>query len=119
MSKLQIEQRDVDDVVVLMLTGEITLDDGDIKLGKLVDDLVLRQGRRKVLLDLGGVTYIDSAGVGMMAAELKIVRRNGGALKLLNLQSRTHRLLAMVKLISVFEIFEDEAMAIRSFARVV
>jgi len=116
-SKLQIAERQVDDVTVLILTGEITLDDGELAFGRRVDDLVLKQGRRKILVDLGGVTYIDSAGVGMMAAELKIVRAKGGALKLLHLVGRSHRLLAMMKLMSVFENFDDEALAVRSFSR--
>jgi anti-anti-sigma factor len=116
-SKLTIEERRVDDVVVLSLSGEITADDGDIAFGKRVDDLVLRQGFRKVLVDLAAVTYIDSAGVGIMVGDYKIVRDKGGALKLLNLSQPSHRLLAMMKLRSVFEVFDDEAMAIRSFAR--
>lgn len=116
-SKLQIAERQVDDVTVLTLTGEITLDDGELALGRRVDDLVLTQGRRKILLDLGGVTYIDSAGVGMMAAELKIVRAKGGAMKLLHLAGHSHRLLATLKLMTVFESFDDEALAVRSFSR--
>jgi anti-sigma B factor antagonist len=116
-SKLQIEERQVDDVTVLVLSGEITVDDGDIKFGKYVDDLVLRQGRRKVLLDLSGVTYIDSAGVGMMVAEMKIVRGKGGTLKLANLAAKNQRLLAMMRLSTVFEVFDDEATALKSFSR--
>ena len=116
-SKLQISQRQVDDVTVLVLTGEITADDGDLKFGRLVDDLVLRQGHKKVLVDLGSVSYIDSAGVGMMVAELKIVRGKGGILKLLNLTGRNQRLLATMRLMTAFEVFEDEAMAVKSFAR--
>lgn len=115
-SKLRIEERHVDDVVVLTLTGEITLDDGELTFGRWVDDLLKRE-RRKILVNLSGVTYIDSAGVGMMAAEYKIVRGQGGALKLLGLANRNQRLLAMMKLMTVFEVFDDEALAIRSFAR--
>jgi anti-sigma B factor antagonist len=116
-SKLQIVERQVDDVTLLILTGEITLDDGELAFGRRVDDLVLKQGRRKILVDLGGVTYIDSAGVGMMAAELKIVRAKGGALKLLHLAGHGQRVLAVLKLMTVFESFDDEALAIRSFSR--
>ena len=116
-SKLAIDERQVEDVVVLTLKGEITADDGELKFGRLVDDLVLKKGHRKVLVDLAGVTYIDSAGVGMMAAEYRIVRGKGGALKLVNLAKQSHRLLAMMKLMTVFEVFDDEAAAIRSFAR--
>ena len=116
-SKLQIAERQVGDVTILSLTGEITVDDGELVFGRRVDDLVLKQGHRKILIDLDGVTYIDSAGVGMMAAELKIVRAKGGALKLLNLAGHGHRVLAMMKLLTVFENFDDEALALRSFSR--
>ena len=115
-SKLAIEERHVDDVVVLSLRGEMSLDDGELKFGRLVDGL-LNKGQRKILVDLAGVTYIDSAGVGMMVFEWKAVHARGGALKLLSLTGHGQRLLAMVKLFSVFEIFEDEALALRSFAR--
>ena len=116
-SKLAIEERQVGDVVVLSLKGEITLDDGDLKFGRRIDDL-LKKGQRKILVDLAAVTYIDSAGVGMMAFEHKAVHAKGGALKLLSLTGRSHRVLALMKLMSVFEVFDDEAMAIRSFARI-
>ncbi len=115
-SKLAIEERQVGDVIVLSLKGEITLDDGELKFGRRIDDL-LKRGQRKILVDLAGVTYIDSAGVGMMAFEYKAVHAKGGALKLLGLTGQSHRLLALMKLMTVFEVFEDEAMAMRSFAR--
>jgi anti-sigma B factor antagonist len=115
-SKLAIGERQVGDVVVVSLTGEITLDDGDLKFGRRIDEL-LKKGQRKILVDLGGVTYIDSAGVGMMVFEFKAAHNSGGALKLLNLTGHSNRLLSTVKLKSVFEVFEDEAMAIRSFSR--
>lgn len=115
-SKLAIDERQVGDVVVVSLKGEITLDDGDLKFGRWIDDL-LKKGQRKILVDLGGVTYIDSAGVGMMVFEYKAAHRNGGALKLLNLTGHSNRVLSTVKLKTVFEVFEDEAMALRSFAR--
>jgi anti-sigma B factor antagonist len=115
-SKLAIDERQVGDVVVVSLRGEITLDDGDLKFGRCIDDL-LKKGQRKILVDLVGVSYIDSAGVGMLVFEYKAVHRNGGALKLLHLTGHSNRLLSTVKLKTVFEIFEDEAMAIRSFSR--
>ena len=115
-SKLSIDERQVGDVVVVSLTGQITLDDGDLKFGRWIDDL-LKKGQRKILVDLGGITYIDSAGVGMMVFEYKAAHRNGGALKLLNLTGHCNRLLSSVKLKTVFEVFEDEALAIRSFSR--
>jgi anti-sigma B factor antagonist len=116
-SKLSIAERPAGDVTILVLKGEITLDDGDLKVGRKVDDL-LKKGRLKILLDMAGVGYIDSAGVGMLAAEYKIVHAKGGSLRLLRLAKQSHRLLATMKLITVFEVFEDEALAIRSFERV-
>jgi len=116
-SKLAIEERQAGDVIVLSLKGEITLDDGELKFGRWIDGL-LAKGQCKILVDLAGVTYIDSAGVGMMAFEYKAVHAKGGALKLLGLTAHSHRLFAMMKLKTVFEVFEDEAMAIRSFERV-
>ena len=114
-SKLQIAERQVADVTVLTVTGEITVDDGDLAFGRRVDDLI-RKGQVKIVVNLAGVTYIDSAGVGMMVAELKVVRQKGGALKLAHLTSRSHHLLGMMKLKLVFEVFDDEASALRSFA---
>ncbi|MGH9661313.1 MAG: STAS domain-containing protein [Bryobacteraceae bacterium] len=114
-SKLQIEERHVEDITILSLTGQITLDDGDLQFGKKVDSL-LKAGRLRILVDLGSVTYIDSAGVGMLAAQVRIVRNKGGALKLVHLTGRSLRTLSTMKLMSVFETFEDEASALRSFA---
>jgi anti-sigma B factor antagonist len=114
-SQLTITEQEAGDVTTLMLSGQITLDDGDLALGQAVHDLVER-GRQKILLDLGGVSYIDSAGVGMMAGSLKTVRERGGDMKLVNLTTRGQRLFGMMKLQLVFEIFEDADMAVRSFA---
>jgi anti-sigma B factor antagonist len=113
-SKLQIEERDVDDVTVLVLTGQIVLDDGDLAFKRHVDGVV-NGGRLKILVDLDGVTYIDSSGVGMMVAQLKAVQRRGGDMRLLRLNSRGQRLFSLLKLRSTFEIFDDEALAVRSF----
>ena len=114
-AKLQIVERQADDITILILTGEITVDEGDLAFGRRVDDLI-RKGQVKIVVNLAGVTYIDSAGVGMMVAELKMVHQKGGAMKLAHLTSRSHHLLGMLKLKLVFEIFEDEASAVRSFA---
>jgi len=113
-SKLHIEERPLDDVTLLVLTGEMLLDDGDLVFRRHVHELIDR-GRTKVLVDLAGVTYIDSSGVGMMAAKLKTVRDRGGDIRLLRLNTRGHRLFSVAKLHTVFEIFNDEATAIRSF----
>jgi anti-sigma B factor antagonist len=112
-SKLLIEERHVDDVTLLVLTGQMLLDDGDLAFKRQVDAL-LGSGRLKILLDLDGVDYIDSSGVGMMVAQLKAVQRGGGDIRLLRLNSRGQRLFSLLKLRSWFETFEDEALAVRA-----
>ena len=114
-SKLQIEERHVDDVTVLVLTGQMLLDDGDLEFRKQVDAL-LNAGRVKLLVDLDGVDYIDSSGVGMMVAQLKAAQRRGGDMRLMRLNSRGQRLFTLLKLNSTFEAFDSEALALRSFA---
>ena len=113
-SKLQIDERQIEDITVLNLRGEITADDGDLVLGRHVDELI-KKGQVRIVLNLADVTYIDSSGVGMMVAESKAVYGQGGVMKLAHLSARSHHLLAMLKLRLVFEIFDDEASALRSF----
>ena len=113
-SKLQIADQQQDDVSVLVLSGELTLDDGDIAFGRYVDQMI-EAGRRQFVIDLSGVNYIDSAGVGMLVAESKRVTQNGGAMRLARLTARSHHLLAMLKLKFVFEVYDDVDAAVRSF----
>jgi anti-sigma B factor antagonist len=113
-SKLTIAEQSVEDVTVLTLTGEVTLDDGDLAFRKKIHELIDR-GQKKIVVDLGGVTYIDSSGVGMMAAKLKTVRDAGGALKVVHLTSRSQRLFGMLKILTAFETFPDVESAVRSF----
>jgi anti-sigma B factor antagonist len=115
-SKLAIEERQTGDITVLVLKGQMVLDDGDLAFGRRIRDLVDR-GAVKVILDLGGVTYIDSSGVGMLVAKLKSLKERGGDMRLLNLNRRAESLLGMLKLLVVFETFQDEAAAVRSFER--
>jgi anti-sigma B factor antagonist len=112
---LEIIERHVGDVVVLALKGQMLLDDGDLAFGKRVSELAGR-GIVKILVDLGEVTYIDSSGIGMLAAKLKHVRERGGDMRLLHLTPRSQRLFGMMKLMIAFESFDDEAVAVRSFA---
>ena len=114
-SKLKIAERQVDDVTVLELSGEILLDDGDLEFRRRVHDLVAR-GQIKLVVDLAGITHIDSAGVGMMVAKQKTVHEHGGDIKLVHLTSRSQRLLAIMRLATVFEVFEDVDQAVRSFS---
>jgi anti-anti-sigma factor len=113
-SRLQIAERRIGDVTVLVLSGEMLVDDGDLALRQQIHEL-LDQDRNKILIDLAAVTHIDSAGVGMMVAKQKTVRERGGDVKLLHLTSRSQRLLALMKLASVFEAFEAEDTAVESF----
>jgi anti-sigma B factor antagonist len=115
-SKLTIEERHAGNVTILVLTGQMLLDDGDLAFGRRIRDLVDR-GCARVVLDLGGVTYIDSSGVGMLVAKLKTLKEHGGDMRLLHLSRRAESLLGMLKLLIVFETFQDEAAAVRSFER--
>lgn len=115
-SKLKIVERRVDDVVILDLTGEITLDDGDLVFRRKVHAL-LDEGCRKILLNLAGLTKIDSAGVGMLAAKLKMAREKHGDIKLVHLTPTISRLLGMMKILAFFEVFDAEEAAVRGFSK--
>lgn len=113
-SKLQIDERETQGVTVLTLAGEMLLDDGDLLFGRRVNDLVASE-RVKILVDLAAVTAIDSSGVGMMVAKLKDLRKRGGDMRLLRLTSSGHRLFNVLRLKTTFEVFDDEATALRSY----
>jgi anti-sigma B factor antagonist len=112
---MQIEQRAVGDVIVLDLKGKITLGEGDELLKDKVNSLV-NQGHRKIILNLAEVPYIDSAGLGEIVRTYTTVSRQAGSLKLLNLTKRITDLLSITKLLTVFETFETENEAVRSFS---
>jgi anti-sigma B factor antagonist len=105
----------VGDVTVVDVAGRITLGEGSSALRDLMRDLV-GKSQKKVLLNLGEVSYIDSSGIGELVSGFTTVTNSGGALKLLNLNKRVKDLLQITKLYTVFEVHEDEAGAIRSFA---
>jgi anti-sigma B factor antagonist len=112
---MQIEERNIGDVKVLDLKGKITLGEGDELLKDKVNSLV-NQGSKKIVLNLAEVPYIDSAGLGEIVRTYTTVSRQGGSLKLLNLTKRITDLLAITKLLTVFETFDSENEAIRSFS---
>ena len=112
---MQIEERAVGDVVVLDLKGKITLGEGDELLKDKVNSLV-NQGHKKIVLNLADVPYIDSAGLGEVVRTYTTVSRQGGSLKLLNLTKRITDLLSITKLLTVFETFDTENEAVRSFS---
>jgi len=111
---LQIGQRVVNGVTILDLKGKITLGEGDELLKKEIDSLI-QKDQKKLLLNLEGVPYIDSAGLGEIVRTYTTVSRQGGKLKLLNLTKRIQDLLAITKLLTVFETYESEPDAIKSF----
>jgi anti-sigma B factor antagonist len=108
--------RQIDGVIVLDLSGRITLGEGSVILRDTIRDLIGR-GQKKILLNLGDVTYIDSSGIGELVSAFTTVRNQGGELKLLNLTKKVHDLLQITKLYTVFDIKDDEATAVRSFAK--
>lgn len=114
-SELDIRERDVDGVTIITLAGTISLHDSEQLLRRHVHDLVDR-GRTRIIADLAGVTFIDSAGVGMLCAKLLTVRQRGGDLRLSRLTARSRQLFGMLKLLTVFAVFDDEASALESFA---
>ena len=108
-----VEQR-VGDVTILRLKGRLELDDGDVVLREHVDRLVA-QGRVNLVLDMTDVTRMDSAGIGMLVGKYMTVKKRGGTLRLLHLTDRTSRLLHVTRLETVFDIFEQEDLAIQAF----
>lgn len=111
---LYIDERTVSGVTVLDLRGRLVLDETDYFRRKM-DDLIEGQ-RLLVVLNLKDVTYIDSAGVGMMVGKYLSVRRKGGDMKLLHLTPRSQRVMTITKLLTVFEAFDSEEKAIAAFA---
>ena len=108
--------RQVDGVTIVDLSGRITLGEGSVILRDTVRE-VIGQGNKKILLNLGDVTYIDSSGIGELVSAFTSVRNQGGELKLLNLTKKVHDLLQITKLYTVFDIKDDEAGAIKSFTK--
>jgi anti-sigma B factor antagonist len=108
--------RQVEGVAVVDMSGRITLGEGSVVLRDTIRDLI-GKGSKKILLNLGDVTYIDSSGIGELVSAFTAVRRENGELKLLNLTKKVHDLLQITKLYTVFDIKDDEATAIKAFAK--
>ena len=107
--------RQVDGVVIVDLSGRITLGEGSVILRDSVREL-LGKGNKKILLNLGDVNYIDSSGIGELVSAYTTVKNQGGELKLLNLTKKVHDLLQITKLYTVFDVKDDEAAAVKSFS---
>jgi anti-sigma B factor antagonist len=111
---LQINERTTGDVTILDLKGRVVLGEGDDPFRQRIEALIKR-GSLKIILNLREVTYIDSAGVGVMVGRLVALRKLGGDIRLINLVQRNLRVMTITKLVSVFETFESEEEAVRSF----
>jgi|SRR6476661_4591932 anti-sigma B factor antagonist len=111
---MKASNRQINGVTVVDMSGRITLGEGSVVLRESIRDLVAK-GQKKILLNLGDVTYIDSSGIGELVSAFTTVRNQGGELKLLNLTKKVHDLLQITKLYTVFDIKDDETAAVGSF----
>jgi len=109
---MEIHERTVGPVTILDLEGKLVLGDGDGLLKDKVNSLIF-QGQQQIILNLGGVPYIDSAGLGQLIASSTTVTRQGGQLRLLNVTKRVQDLLSIVKLLTVFDVYTSEADAVK------
>jgi anti-sigma B factor antagonist len=111
---MKIETRTVGEVHVLDCSGKITLGEGTMAIRNAVKD-VLKGGGKKIILNLSDVNYIDSSGIGELVSSYTTVTNQGGHLKLVNLTKKIQELLAITKLLTVFQVFDSEQAAIASF----
>lgn len=114
MAALQIAERQVGEVTVLDCWGQITLGDASETLRAKIKDLI-DNDRTHVLLHLGGVHQVDSSGLGSLVAVYTAMQKCGGHLKLVQLSDRLEDLMVMTKLVTVFDTYKDEAVALESF----
>ncbi|MBZ5607359.1 MAG: STAS domain-containing protein [Acidobacteriia bacterium] len=112
---VKLTTRQVGDVTVIDATGRITLGEGATIFRDTIRDLATKGGK-KILVNLSDVSYIDSSGIGEMVSGFTTVTNHGGQLKLLGLSKRVKDLLQITKLYTVFEVFDDEAAAVRSYS---
>ena len=114
MAELNINERQAGDVTVLDMSGKITIGEGSVALRTAIRRL-LEEGKRRILLNLAGVSYIDSSGIGELVSSYTAINKEGGQLKLLNLTQKLQDLLTITKLLTVFDVYEKEADALNSF----
>jgi anti-sigma B factor antagonist len=111
---MKIEARTIGDVTILDCSGKITLGEGTMTVRNTVRDILKGNGK-KIILNLGDVNYIDSSGIGELVSTYTTVTNSGGQLKLLNLTKKIQELLAITKLLTVFQVFDSEQAALASF----
>jgi anti-sigma B factor antagonist len=112
---MKLSVRNIKDIAVIDIDGKIVLGDGDVEIKQTVDDL-LQKGNKKILLNLAKVPYLDSAGLGEIIRCFTALRRSGGHVKLLSPNQRVVDLLNITKLLNVFDCYDSESSAIKSFA---
>ena len=114
MADITISERQAGDVTILDLVGKVTIGEGSVALRSAIRRL-LGEGKKKILLNLAGVGYIDSSGIGELVSSFTAVNKEGGTLKLLKLTQKIQDLLAITKLLTVFDVFDEEGDALSSF----
>ena len=113
---LEMAERQIGDVTVLDLVGKLTIDQDAQRLKDKINSLILQQ-RTAVVLNLGGVSYIDSGGLGELVACYSSLAKTTGGLKLLHVNKRNHDLLSITRLVTIFDTFDSEDEAVKSFAQ--
>lgn len=114
MAELNISERQVGDVIVLDMDGKITIGEGSVALRTAIRRL-LEEGKKKILLNLARVGYIDSSGIGELVSSYTSIGKEEGQLKLLNLTQKLQDLLTITKLLTVFDVYDSEEEALASF----
>ena len=114
MAELNISERQAGDVTILDMDGKITIGEGSVALRTAIRRL-LEEGKKKILLNLARVSYIDSSGIGELVSSYTAINKDGGELKLLNLTQKLQDLLTITKLLTVFDVYESETDSLASF----
>lgn len=114
MAELNISERQVGNVTILDMDGKITIGEGSVALRTAIRRL-LEEGKKKILLNLAHVGYIDSSGIGELVSSYTAINKEGGQLKLLNLTQKLQDLLTITKLLTVFDVYDSESEALASF----
>ena len=114
MAELNIKERQAGDITILDMDGKVTIGEGSVALRSAIRRL-LEEGKKKILLNLGGVGYIDSSGIGELVSSFTAVNKEGGTLKLLKLTQKIQDLLAITKLLTVFDVYDEEETALASY----
>jgi len=114
MAELNINERQAGDVTVLDMSGKITIGEGSVALRTAIRRM-LEEGKKRILLNLAGVSYIDSSGIGELVSSYTAINKENGQLKLLNLTQKLQDLLTITKLLTVFDVYDSEADALNSF----